>query len=310
MTRLPALLVPVLFAFQSLVVGENCPAPVDVEARVRTILHLTPEQELNEGFAVERHEAGLYVELRSADSTVIGQRTLPAEGNCDELAQAAAVVLSAWLSDVHPDFAGALPLAAPAEPAPPPEPEPAPAPPKPVAKPPPAPARSVVPAPNAWDLALGIGSDLSGGQPTLGGYFGVGYGARVRGFGVTAMIAPSLSRTEPLGPGFVEWRRWPLGVGPSFRLATAGVAWDLSAGPALAWLHLDGTSFTRTSPRDAATWGGFLNLRVAGRGQHWGVFGLLDAQLYPATSASVLNVGEYPLPPFGLSLAVGVRFSP
>ena len=102
-----------LFAFQSLVVGETCPAAVDVESRVRAILHLAPEQELSEHFAVERHEAGLYVELRLADATLVGQRTLPAEGNCDELAQAAAVVLSAWLSDVHPDFAGVLPPAAP-----------------------------------------------------------------------------------------------------------------------------------------------------------------------------------------------------
>ena len=62
---------------------------------MHVILHLRPEQALSEHFVVERHEAGLYVELRSADSTLIGERTLPAEGSCDELAQAAAVILNA-----------------------------------------------------------------------------------------------------------------------------------------------------------------------------------------------------------------------
>jgi hypothetical protein len=309
MTRLPALLVPVLFAFQSLVIGENCPAPIDVEARVRTILHLTPEQELNEGFAVERHEAGLYVELRSADSTVIGQRTLPAEGNCDELAQAAAVVLATWLSDVHPDFAGALP---PAEASPPPEPKPEPVvvpPPKP---PPPKPAAPPAVARNAWELALGIGSDLSAGQPTLAGYLGGRYGARADGFGLTAIVVPTLSRREPLDSGAAVWRRWPFGVGPDLRLTTGGAAWDVNAGPALAWLHLTSTGLPRTSPKNGVTWGGFLNLRVASRGRPWGVFGLLNLQVYPAqTSVYATNVAQrYALPSFGLGLAVGVILSP
>lgn len=308
------MLVPVLFAFQSLVVGENCPAPVDVEARVRTILHLAPEQELDEGFAVERHEAGLYVELRAADSTVIGQRTLPGAGSCDELAQAAAVVLSAWLSDVHPDFAGALPAVAPPEPAPAPKPEP-----EPVVAPPPRPPPPKAPPPgparvarNAWDLALGIGSDFSGGQPTLGGYLGVGYGARAAGLGLVAIVVPTLSRREPLDPGRAEWRRWPLGVGPTWRLVTGGVAWDLSAGAALSWLHLSSTGLSRTTPKNAATWGGFLNLRVSSRARAWGVFGLLGSQLYPAkTTVYATHVGQqYALPALGLGVAVGIRFSP
>jgi hypothetical protein len=305
------LFVPVLFAFQSLVVGENCPAAVDVEARVRTILHLTPEQELSEGFAVERHEAGLYVELRSADSTVIGQRTLPAEGNCDELAQAAAVVLSAWLSDVHPDFAGALPPGA--APAPVPEsattPAPAPALPAPRATPP---AARVAPAARAWDLALGIGADLAAGEPALSGYFGVGYGARGTGWGGTLMLAPALTRTETLGPGLARWRRWPVGVGPSLRLAQSSVDWDFNAGPALAWLHFAATGFQHNNPpRNGASWGGFVNVRVASRARPWGVFGLLDAQLYPLRATAVAtNVSDYDLPLWGLSLAVGVRFSP
>ncbi|HYJ09583.1 MAG TPA: hypothetical protein VEX18_11255, partial [Polyangiaceae bacterium] len=135
------MLVPALIAFQSLAAGDTCPAAADVQGRVRSILHLAPEQQLSESFLVERHEGGLYVVLKSADSGVIGERTLPLEGSCDELAQAAAVVLSAWLTHVHPDFAGALP-----EPEPPPPPEPEAPPPPPPAEPPQTPSNQAAPA--------------------------------------------------------------------------------------------------------------------------------------------------------------------
>ena len=165
------MLVPVWFAFQALAIGETCPASVDVEARVRTILHLKAEQELSESFLVERHEAGLNVELRGADASTIGQRTLPTEGSCDELAQAAAVVLSAWLTDVHPDFAGALPAPEPKPgPEPPPEPKSELEPPKPPpvtetkAPPPKSPAPVTA---RAWDFALGIGADYSASHAAL-----------------------------------------------------------------------------------------------------------------------------------------------
>jgi hypothetical protein len=311
------LLVPVWLAFQALAAGETCPSSLDVEARVRTILHLRAEQELSESFLVERHEAGLYVELRAADSSSIGQRTLPTEGSCDELAQAAAVVLSAWLSDVHPDFASALP-APDRQPEPQPGPEPQPE------LPPPTPARSVeitsppAPAspaspvtPRGWDIALGIGGDYAS-QPALAGFLGVGYIAKQRGFGLSGMLLPMLARQEPLDPGNFTWRRWPLGVGPSFQLAPTGVAVDLNLGPALAWLHFEGDLFQHNHRRDGFSWGGFLNARVTSLGSRWGVFALVDAQLYPKQSRvyATLVSDQWTVPPFSLAVVVGARLSP
>ncbi|HEX2874750.1 MAG TPA: hypothetical protein VHP33_26045 [Polyangiaceae bacterium] len=256
---------PLVFAFTSLVAGETCPAPVDVEARVRAILHLAAEQQLSEGFVVERHESGLYVELRSADSTLIGQRTLPAEGSCDELAQAAAVVLSAWLNDAHPDFAGALPPAAPSEPEPeaapalPPEPSVAPKP----APPAPAPAPAPGPAPRAaasrrLQVGVGFGAELSGESFVPSAVVTLGLVAVEGGFGVSGVLAASSSRQLPLGPGQVAWRRWPFGVGPSFRAVTSSIGFEINAGPALAWLHLDGSNFARSSAQDGVEPGGFV----------------------------------------------------
>ena len=312
------MLVPLLFAFQSLVAGEHCPAPVDVEARVRRILHLSPEQELSEGFAVERHESGLFVELRLADSTLIGQRTLPAEGNCDELAAAAAVVLSAWLSDVHPDFASALPTLAPTA---------APAPgvdsglprPLPVALPVPRtqPAPDAPPAARARvELGLGLGTELqlSGSHFVVAGYAVAGYWPASQGLGASAFVGAAWARREQLGPGLVTWRRWPAGLGLSWRVATGRLAWDASAGPVVGWLHFAGSNFDHASAQDGLAWGGFFNLRAATQGRRAGIFGLAGAQFFPAVSgahASTTGTEWFaPVPRFGLELALGAWLSP
>jgi hypothetical protein len=317
------LLVPALIAFQSLAAGDTCPAAADVQGRVRNILHLAPEQQLSESFLVERHEGGLYVVLKSADSSVIGERTLPLEGSCDELAQAAAVVLSAWLTHVHPDFAGALP-----EPPPPPEPE-AP-PPTPLAEPPQAPPNRpaaagpsdpVRPAPpNPWrfDWGLGAGADFSGGVLAPAALASVGYGPESFGFGLTAQIMLTTAREESLGPGQVHWRRWPLGAGVAFRVSSPGLRWDFSAGPLVAWLNLVGENFVNDYTQDAAAWGGFLSVRASGRGR-FAPFALANVQYYPvrsvATAAQQSASGafaqdaEWPIPPLTFLVVLGARFA-
>lgn len=309
---------PLVFAFTSLVAGETCPAPVDVEARVRAILHLAAEQQLSEGFVVERHEAGLYVELRSADSTLIGQRTLPAEGSCDELAQAAAVVLSAWLSDAHPDFAGALPPA----PEPIPEPEPGPAPPTPpvvASKPAPQPALPPAPPPRRapsrrLKVGVGVGAELSGESFAPVALVTLAFMPVASGWGLSSLLGASSSRDLALGPGQVAWRRWPFGVGPSFRVISANLSFEASAGPALAWLHLNGSNFARSEAQDGLEWGGLLQLRAENRGARWGVFGLACAQYYPADSGAYASSSTEqwfaPVPRFSVGLSVGAWLMP
>jgi hypothetical protein len=311
-----ALFVPVLLAFVSLVAGETCPAPVDVETRVRAILHLSPEQALTEGFVVERHEAGLYVALRSSDSTLIGERTLPTAGSCDELAQAAAVVLAAWLTHVHPDFAGELP---------PPSPEPATI--EPEQPEPPAPAPAVTPPPpvtprpaaraaaHRLHVGVGVGGDLVQGAASPlspAAWLGAAYGAEVTGFAVSVRALFTLSRDEPLGPGQVRWRRWPLGIGPTLRLATTNTAFAFSAGPAVAWLHLGGDSFDRSTAQDGLLWGGFAEAQVSGPSRPLTPFGAVSVQLYPGnTTAYVSGLDlQWELPALSASLIVGARLSP
>lgn len=307
------MIIPVL-SFVSLVEGESCPAPVDVEARVRTILHLAADQELTEGFAVERHEAGLYVALHSADSTLIGERTLPTEGSCDELAQAAAVVLAAWLTDVHPDFAGALPP-------PPPEPEPEPTaapepPPPPALAPPPAapspPPRRLPPPQHRFHLVGAVGADLAGSSLTPALLLGASFGSEPRGWGISVRALATLPRDEPLGPGQVAWSRWPLELGPTLRLSSANLAFAVSGGISAAWLRLGGDSFDEVSDQSAVSWGGFAEVLVSDRRTPLGLMGALNAQFYPGnTEAYVSGLNQkWPLPPLSLTLVVGGRLAP
>jgi hypothetical protein len=319
------LLVPALIAFQSLAAGDTCPAAADVQGRVRSILHLAPEQELSESFLVERHEAGLHIVLKSADSSVIGERTLPLEGSCDELAQAAAVVLSAWLTHVHPDFAGALPEP---EPEPPPKPEAPAPPPPPLTEPqtppkrpavePGDPVRPAPPNPGRFDWGLGAGGDFSGGVLAPAALASVGYGPESFGFGLTAQIALTTIRKEPLGQGQVLWRRWPLGVGVALRASSPGLRWDFSAGPLAAWLNLVGEYFVRDYTQDAVAWGGFLTVRAASRGR-FAPFALANVQYYPGRSvataapqsaaAGFAQDIEWPIPPLTFLVVLGARFA-
>lgn len=298
----------VAFALTSLVAGETCPAALDVEQRVRAILHLSAEQELSEGFIVERREAGLFVELRTSDATVIGQRTLPSAGNCDELAQAAAVVLSTWLTDVHPDFAGALPEPVPLEPEPDPvRPVPPPLPPVRVAapvvpSPPPAAAR------RRLELGLGVGGQLAAEKLSLAGFASLAYLPEQWGWGAGAFLTVDSARRQTLGEeGSVVWRRWPLGLGPSFRLGNASVVADLTVGPALAWLHLRGVDFSPNRARNGVTWAGFMQLHVATRGKA-SIFASGVAAYY-ATSTAYAADAERDLARLSITLCVGANLS-
>jgi hypothetical protein len=312
------LLVPVLLLLQGLAAkGEPCPAPNDIEARVRTILHLGPAQQLSEGFAVERRPGGLHVVLRSADSTLIGERTLPVDGSCDELAQAAAVVISAWLTDVHPDFASELPPPPAAEPQPAPEPKPEPKPtPVPAAA---APKPRLEPAPPRrlrsawrWEAALGAGVDLGPGfvAPSLA--LGFGLEPRAGGFGGRLQALVALPHEEPLGSGQVRWLRWPVGLGPSFGLLASRLRWSFSVGPALGWLHFQGKAFDQKHKRSGVTLGGFASVRVAGAGGPWTPFLVASAQIWPAKSVAYVSGirPELALPPVDFLLAFGVALAP
>lgn len=319
------MLVPLLFAVQGAALAAECPAHDVVEARVRSILHLAAEQTLTETFAVERRASSLFVELRGEGSALIGQRELPLEGSCDELAQAAAVVLSAWLTDVHPDFAGALP-----EPTAEPEPEPT-AEPEPKIEPPPVVAKPQAVGsidgerepqateppprkpskPRALQLGIVAGGDLTSSQLAAAGGALIDFGFVERGFGLVAMALVTTVRSDSLGPGSVEWRRWPLALGPRYRFGVKSLALDLSAGPVAGWLHLAGVGFDANAEQSGVSWGAFASTRLSlSRGA--GPFAVLSGQVFPGESTAFVAglAPEWPLPTLTVALLLGFQIAP
>jgi hypothetical protein len=304
--------------------------PGDVAARARVILRLPEEQALDESFIVERRESGLHVELRRADGVVIGERLLPEAGSCDELTQAAAVTLSAWLSDVHPDFAAELPSAPPtvvleppgsAQPAPTPAAPPSAAPP--VTPPPPLtmpaapsvlPAQPVSSSPRTatprlrWELDGGVGAGIADGEWVLDGSLAAGF-VSTQGWGARLGVLVDASRRAPLGLGSVSWRRWPLWGGPSWRFGFGALALDVSSGPALTWLRVAGADLSQPRARNALTWAWTVDARLASRGR-WGWFVGVSGYAYLGESSAFVGGSEYSLPRFALSTLVGGRFAP
>jgi hypothetical protein len=161
---------------------------------------------------------------------------------------------------------------------------------------------------------LALGADFSGGRFGPAGYLLASYAPISQGFGLSTFVGASWFREEKLGPGLVDWWRWPLGIGPSWRVVTDRVAWDASAGPALGWLHFSASNFDRTSSQEGFEPGGFLALRVSSRGRQAGVFGLANAQLYPgefgASASGAAGPWFAPVSKFSLGLALGAWLSP
>ena len=158
--------------------------------------------------------------------------------------------------------------------------------------------------------------DVAGSGRTFAaaGYLLGSYRSAAHGWGVSAFVGASSFREARLGPGLVNWWRWPLGIGPSLRVVTGPVAWDASAGPALGWLHFSASNFDHTSTEEGLQLGGFLGLRAASRGRRAGVFGLVNAQLFPgdyaAQATGIDGPWLAPVPQFSLGLALGAWLSP
>jgi hypothetical protein len=261
---------------------------------VRRILGLGALDTLDEQAAVEREESSLHVTLRSKDGRVLGDRLLRAEGSCDELAGAVAVVLAAWLSDVHPEFVGTLPESAP---------KPAPL--------PPAPAPRAKAPSEPWlhgSFGAAIGADFSRESLTYLGTLGARFVLTRSGFGAAITATFVGARTQPLSSGNVRYFRWPLLLGPLYRVPLAASNLDLQAGVAVSWLHLAGSGFADSSTRNAFAGGGFVSTRVSLAATGVEPFLELTGLFFPPTRAFVQHGSErilVNLPDFELYAALG-----
>lgn len=215
-----------------------CPTADEVAARVATLLPARETGTAPDLARIEVASGWMSVTLARPDGSLLGQRAIDGRFPCADLAEAAAVMVATWESDVHPEF---RPPPAPARPAPPVVAAPAAA----------APPRA------AYDLGAAVVASLapSGGDAgaAIGALFVASWAPAGRGLGVRLALTGTGDRTLTLGDGHVRWRRVAAALGPQFRVASATSRWalDLHAEAVAAWLTASGDGFA-TDRRDNA----------------------------------------------------------
>jgi hypothetical protein len=282
---------------------EGAPEPVDV-ARITT------------------QDGMLVVTLTGPDGGPLGERRIPAEGDCDAQARTVAVILATFLTDLHPEYLtllpsaqpDALPVGEPADAAPsaetaPPAPQPAPSAPA-AAPPPPVRAARPIPAraspPDEWLLTAAVGVELSS-QLVPAAQVSLSFvpGAGALGARAFALVAGSADRE--LGGAVASFARYPLGVGPIVRVGRPDAWLDAGAGVAFGWLRVTGRTFAINSSADDLVAGAWSSVRAGTRWLGLRPFVELGALVWPGESVLISSTpaASTTLPRFEANFLLG-----
>ncbi len=219
--------------------GSSCPSPADVQVRLTPMLSQGPSPVARRA-VLQREGAVLRVQLYEGDA-LVGERQLPARGACRALADATAVILAAWLSDLDASL-------------------PPPALPQPDAPVEPPRGRVLRPAPvepgpvRALTAFAGVSVALGEGGPSLGGLAGLSVASVDGGWGLVLaahafghrqvtsstvrVLVGEPPRYELISYQQRQWERFGGTLGPLYRLRLGSAAIDFQLEAALASLSL------------------------------------------------------------------------
>ncbi len=250
-----------------------------------------------------RVEVGqMTVELVS-EGEPAASRSLPTEPDCESRAQAAALVIAAWLDTVTADPLGlAVPVAIP--PAVPTVPQ----------VPAPVVEMSLAPLPR---LLLDLGAFASGDARGAGaGLSGEAAWLRLAGrFGLSAGLWFPLPREMSVGQGTARWWRPVLALALRVPLTQGSWILDGGVGPAFGLLVVAGSGFDQNHTDVASSWGATAGLRLAHRSRSkWAYWAELRGLLWPAAQNIRNDVsGSAPrlaaLPRIEAQLGLGFSFA-
>jgi hypothetical protein len=271
----------------------ECPSAPEVTALLAGLL---AGNDRVAGAAHIRIQGGqMAVELNS-ESEPAASRILPAEPDCGLRAQAAALVIAAWL-----DSAPSEPLAVES------------------AAVPPAQTGNSIEAtttPNPPRLWLGMGAlgslDTQGAGGALSGE--AAWARLVGRIGLLASITVPLSREMSVGQGTAGWWRPVLALAARVPLFSGGWIFEGSFGPAFGLLRVSGRGFDQNHTDLATSWGATAGIRLARRhGGRWAYWAELRGMAWPVPQSIRNDVqGQEPrltsLPRIEMQVGLGFSF--
>jgi hypothetical protein len=211
--------------------GVSCPSATDVNTRLQPLLPRDSgdpsERHLATLDVVEQSDGrkALHVRLLRSDASVIGDRHLLLAGDCQAMAEAAAVVIAAW----ETEDPSALPA--------------------PVAESGPAPAPAQVQAPSFQLMGgVGAGAGLVGGIALLGNVEAQ-VGRSDSRWRLRLSVMRELDRRVYLGSGHADWHHTMVAAGLVLHGARGAWVGSLDLCPTIGWITVQGVGFNKDNRR-------------------------------------------------------------
>jgi hypothetical protein len=243
----------------------ECPSAPEVAA---LLAGLSTGNDRVGGAAHIRIQGGQMIVELNSEIEPAASRILPAEPDCGLRAQAAALVISAWL-----DSAPGEPLAVESTAVLP-------------AQPRNSIERTTTPRPPRLWLGLGaLGSlDMQGAGGVLSGE--VAWARLVGRMGMLATITAPLPRETSVGQGTAGWWRPVLALAARVPLFAGSWIFEGTVGPAFGLLMVSGRGFDQNHTNLAPSWGATAGVRLARRhGGRWAYWAELRGMVWPVTQS-------------------------
>jgi hypothetical protein len=265
----------------------TCPTPEDVAQRLSALR--PPETAQTYRARVDSTGSEVLIELRDAAGAVLASKSLKPTAPCADLAQAAALFVSAWAEQVQGTE--------PAGPALPPQLQPVPL---------------VPPEPEGLRWELGVGAQLGGPPFAPGVLLDVALGSRHSSWAIGLELDLRASTRLPLGPGEFGYTPLSARVGPRFRLLLGPLGLDLGLSAVGGVYLLDGEGFDPDQSAHGGRGGASLELRLGwplGPLRPW-LAAQGTAWVQKTTVALRGSAMSTDLPQFEFTAALGVSFGP
>jgi hypothetical protein len=274
----------------------TCPTPAEVREQ---LVALSPVSDSDATAKPALHQANVSgagssvrIELLGPGGQLVADRTLERTASCSEVAEAVAVILSAWEAKFNPNVATPVVRAPDAY-------EPV------VHETKPQPSRAT-----PFDAGLALLVSSAGGDFALG--------ARLEGclfpashsLGLDVALSATSTHSQSIAApaSTAQWTRAALSAGPTYRLRRDVLMLDLHAGPVLALLHVQGAGLS-SAASDTSTQ---LGVQAGARGL-WtraNAAGWLGVDVYSYPGQDRLTIGNYGevgrLPHVEVQIALGI----